>query len=183
MQQKKSTIKIAIAGAAETGHCGVNSLDQAKALGREAATHNAILVTGATTGFPLWAAMGARDAGGTVIGFSPAASLREHTEVYRLPDEHTDMLVYTGFGHAGKDLLMVRSADAVLFGCGNVPTVNEFTIALQEKKVIGILQGDWHTDELLAEILKQAETKENAVIFDTDPRRLIEQVIKKVKSA
>ena len=36
----------------------------------------AMLVTGATTGFPLWGAMGAKEAGGVSVGLSPASSER-----------------------------------------------------------------------------------------------------------
>lgn len=52
--------KICISGASETGHCGLDALDKAKVLGREIANHGAMLLNGATTGFPLWAAMGAK---------------------------------------------------------------------------------------------------------------------------
>ncbi|MFA6324654.1 MAG: hypothetical protein WCX46_00255, partial [Candidatus Paceibacterota bacterium] len=65
-------IKICVSGAAETGHCGVGALDLAKELGREIARQGGVIVTGATTGFPMWAAMGAKEVGGTSIGFSPA---------------------------------------------------------------------------------------------------------------
>ena len=67
-------IKLAISGAAETGHCGIDAYDKGIALGREIATRGAVLINGATTGFPLWAAMGAKEVGGISIGFSPAAT-------------------------------------------------------------------------------------------------------------
>ena len=57
-------IKICVSGAAETGHCGLNALEKSKELGREIARQGAVLVTGATTGVPLWAAMGAKEVGG-----------------------------------------------------------------------------------------------------------------------
>ena len=76
-------IKICVSGAAETGHCGVDALDKAKELGREIANQGAVLVTGATTGFPFWVAMGAKEAGGVSVGFSPASSEREHVEVFK----------------------------------------------------------------------------------------------------
>lgn len=176
-----TTYTIAISGAGETGHCGVDVLEQAKKLGKEVAQHNAVLVTGTTTGFPLWAAMGAEEAGGTVLGFSPAASRDEHEQTYRLPLEHITVPIFTGFGHTGRDLLMVRSSDAVIFGCGRISSVNEFTIAYKENKVIGVLQGDWGTDKLLQDIVQQAHDEKRDIIFDTDPRRLVEQVIKKIK--
>ena len=85
---------------------------KAKELGREIIKHNGILVNGATTGFPLWAAMGAKEEGGIVIGVSPASTEKEHIRGYKLPVEYTDMIIYTGFGYSGRNLLLTRSADA-----------------------------------------------------------------------
>ncbi|MBI2100219.1 MAG: LOG family protein [Candidatus Vogelbacteria bacterium] len=148
--------KLAISGAAATGHCGPNALELAKELGAEVARQGAILVSGATTGFPLWAAIGAKAAGGTSIGFSPASSEREHVEVYGLPLDYMDVIIYTGFGYSGRNLLLTRSSDAVLIGCGRVGTINEFSVAFEDGKPIGVLQGDWATDELLQEIKEKA---------------------------
>ena len=60
-------LKLGVSGAAETGHCGIDALDKAKELGREIARQGAILLTGATTGFPLWSAMGAKEEKGISI--------------------------------------------------------------------------------------------------------------------
>src|ERR1700690_2287456 len=95
-------IKICISGAAETGHCGVDALDKAKELGREIARQGAVLVTGATTGFPFWAAMGVKEEDGISIGISPAASEKEHVEVYKLPLDYMDLIMYTGVGYPGR---------------------------------------------------------------------------------
>src|SRR3989338_6856118 len=92
--------KICVSGAAETGHCAADALDKAKELGKEIVKHNAVLVTGATTGFPLWAAMGAKEAGGFSIGLSPAISEREHVEKYNLPLDYFDIIIYTGSGYS-----------------------------------------------------------------------------------
>lgn len=180
LKQKRHTI--CISGAHETSHCGFDSLEKAEAVGREVATHGSALLVGGGTGFPLWAAKGAREAGGYVIGFSPAANINEHHEVYRLPSDHADLIVYTGFGLAGCDLLLMRSSDAVIFGCGRVGTIHEFTIAFQEQKPIGILQGSWDTDELIRDIIKRDITRDHDyIVFDTDPRRLVEQVLALVR--
>src|SRR3989338_6580967 len=117
-----SQIKIGVSGAAETGHCGVDALEKAKELGREIVRQGPILVTGASTGFPLWVAMGAKELNGVSIGFSPAASEREHVEVYKLPIDYLDLIIYTVFGYPGRDLLLTRSVDAVICGCGRVGT-------------------------------------------------------------
>ena len=64
-------IKLSVSGAAETGHCGIDAYDKGLELGRQIAKHNAVTVNGATTGFPLWAVMGAKEAGGDTIRFFP----------------------------------------------------------------------------------------------------------------
>jgi len=181
LEKKELQITIAISGAGETGHCGVDALDVAKELGKQTAQHGVTLITGATTGFPMWAAMGALEAGGTVIGFSPAVSADEHVNVYRQPLEYISVPVFTGFGYTGRDLLMVRSSDAVVFGCGRISVVNEFAIAYKENKPIGILQGGWMTDKLLKEIIDQSHDEARTIIFDKDPRRLVEQLVKAIK--
>lgn len=175
------TIKACISGAAETGHCGKNALEQAKELGREIARQGAVLVSGATTGFPLWTAMGAKEERGISIGFSPAATEREHVEVYRLPLDYMDLIVYTGFGYPGRDLLLTKASDAVFFGCGRIGTIHEFTIAFEDGKPIGILEGDWDMDEELRYIIEKGHRPNDKIVFDSDPKRLVEKVFELVK--
>lgn len=173
--------KLCVSGAAETGHCGIDAYDKGVALGREIAKHGAVLITGATTGFPLWAAMGAKEAGGFSLGFSPANTEKEHIETFNLPIEYMDVIVYTGFGYPGRDLILTRSSDAVFFGCGRIGTIHEFTIAFEDKKPIGILEADWETDELLKSIITNGHRANDRIIFDTDPKALVEKVIELVK--
>lgn len=179
-QHSHSQLKLCVSGAAETGHCGIDAYEKGLALGREVAEHKAVLVNGATTGFPLWTAMGAKEKGGYVIGFSPASSEKEHIETYNLPVEYLDMIVYTGFGFPGRDLILTRSSDAVLFGCGRIGTIHEFTIAFEDKKPIGILEADWETDEVIKQILENGHRPSDRIVFDSDPKALVERVIELV---
>ena len=176
-----SQIKICVSGAAETGHCGLDALDKAKELGREIARQGAVLVTGATTGFPLWVSMGAKEEGGMCIGFSPAASEKEHVEVYKLPLDYLDLIIYTGFGYAGRDLLLTRSADAVITGCGRIGTIHEFTIAFEDGKPIGIFEGPWEMGGELKEIMAKAHRPNVKVINSTDAKKLVADVISMVE--
>ena len=68
------------------------------------------------------------------IGVSPAASEREHSEVFKLPIDYMDLIIYTGFGYSGRDLLLTRTADAVICGCGRIGTIHEFTIAFEDEE-------------------------------------------------
>ena len=91
-------IKIGVSGSAELSHLGLDVVERAKEVGREIAKHGCIITTGATTGFPMYATMGAKDVCGFSLGVSPAATEREHVEVYKLPLDFMDVIVYTGFG-------------------------------------------------------------------------------------
>ncbi|MBI2627715.1 LOG family protein [Candidatus Nomurabacteria bacterium] len=174
-------IKICVSGAAETGHCGIGALDKAKELGREIARQGAVLVTGATTGFALWAAMGAKEEGGISIGISPATSEREHVEVYKLPIDYMDLIMYTGFGYAGRDILLTRCADAVICGCGRIGTIHEFMVAFEDSKPIGIFEGPWETGVELKEIIEKSHRPNAKIVAGNDPKKLLEDVIALVK--
>ena len=128
--------KICVSGAAETEHCSKNALELSKETGREIARHNGVLVTGATIGIPYWAAIGAKEENGIVIGFSPAASKKAHIKTYRLPTNFHDVIVYTGFNYSGRNLILTRSSDAVVIICGRIGTLNEFSVAFEDEQII-----------------------------------------------
>lgn len=172
--------KICVSGAAETSHCGEDAFKKAEEIGREISRHGAVLVDGATTGFPFWAAKGAKIEGGTVIGVSPAASKKEHIKSYKLPVDYHDIIMYTGQGYSGRNLLLTRVADAVIVGCGRMGTLNEFTIAFEDKKPIGILEGGWVTDEVIKTIIEKSfrgEEMKDRIVFDSDPKLLLDKLI------
>lgn len=175
-------MKICVSGAAETGHCGEGAMEKAKELGRQIVEQGAILVTGATTGFPFWSTMGAKEAGGVSVGLSPASTEREHAEIYGLPLDYLDMIIYTGFGYSGRNLLLTRSSDAVIIGCGRIGTINEFTIAFEDNKPVGILNGSWETDEVIQDILKKGHRESPNVVYDADPKKLVEKVVELIKN-
>ncbi len=172
-------LKFCVSGAAETGHCSEDALDKAKAIGSEIAKIGAILVNGATTGFPYWAAVGAKEAGGATVGISPAANEKEHHEVFGLPLDYLDMIIYTGAGMSGRNLLLTRSTDAVIIGCGRIGTLNEFTVAFEDKKPIGILTHSGGTTELIDEVIAESHrAKDNPmVVYSSDPKELIEKLV------
>lgn len=173
----KIKYRLCVSGAAETGHCGLDAFDQAKELGREISRHSGIVITGATTGFPTWAAMGAKEEGGISIGFSPASTEKEHIEAYRLPIDYMDLVVYTGFGYSGRNLILTRSSDAVFIGCGRIGTINEFTIAYEDGRPIGVLRGTWETDEVIKNIIDKGYRVNDKIVFDDDPHRLVKKVL------
>ena len=172
--------KICVSGAAETGHCGKDVLKVAEELGREIARHDAVLVEGATTGFPYWSAKGAKSEGGFVIGFSPATGEKEHVEFYKLPLDYRDIIVYTGFAYSGRNLILTRASDAVIIGCGRMGTINEFTIAFEDGKPIGILEGDWETSDTIRTLIDKSHRGDeikDRIVFESDPKVLLDKLI------
>jgi len=180
LEQSYLKYKICVSGSADTMECLPGSLDKAKELGRQIVLHNGVLVTGATTGIPYWAAIGAKEAGGISIGISPAASELEHVKKYRLPVDYFDLIMYTGFEYSGRNLLLVRTTDAVIEVCGRIGTLNEFTIAFEDKKPVGVLEDTGGTTAMIREILKTAHRGEGKTVYSTDPKELVEKVIQQI---
>ncbi|MFA6082261.1 MAG: hypothetical protein WC773_02530 [Patescibacteria group bacterium] len=168
--------KIAVSGSA-VNNCAPGAYQKAKIVGEEIAKNDAVLVTGATTDIPHWATIGAKEHGGISIGLSPASSKAEHVKKYRLPVSYMDLIIYTGFDYSGRNLLMIRSADAAIFICGRIGTLNEFTIAFEDKKPIGILTGSGGITTEIEGILDTAKRGHNNIVFDDDPAKLVKNVI------
>ena len=116
-----------------------------------------------------------------VIGLSPASTKKEHVNKYKLPLDYLDFIIYTGFSYSGRNLLLTRSSDAVFFVSGRIGTLNEFTIAFEDKKPIGILTGTGGIVEELDEILAIARRGSRNIVFDSDPKRLVAKVLKILK--
>jgi len=172
--------KIAVSGSS-LDNCNKGAFKKSYEVGRQIAKHGHVLVTGATIGIPEWAARGAKSAGGVSIGLSPAVSKQAHTKTYRLPTKHMDLIIYTGFDYSGRNMLMTRASDAVIIICGRIGTLNEFTTAFEDKRVVGVLSGTGGIEENIDEILKDAKRGRRRIVFDEDPKTLVEKVIKLIR--
>lgn len=146
----------------------------AEELGRALARNQCILVTGATTGLPALVANAFRAAGGFALGISPAENRSEHLTRYRLPEDGADVIIYTGFGYKGRNVINVRSAEIVIIVGGATGTLNEFTIAYDEGKIIGVLQGTGGIADHLREIIAfWTKPTCGVVLFDNHPESLV----------
>lgn len=170
--------KICVSGAAVTDHCQADTMHKTKILGAEIAHQNGVLVTGATVGVPFWAAIGIKEVGGFSIGLSPASSEVEHVKKYHLPIDYFDIIIYTGFGYSGRNLFLTRSADAIITVCGRMGTLNEFTIAFEDNKPIGVLTGSGGICDELKNIIEKAHRGSQKIIFDSDPINLVRKIVK-----
>ena len=149
------------------------------ALGQAIAERGCCLLTGACPGLPHDAVLGAKQAGGHVVGISPASSLKEHVEVFASPYREYDILILTGMGLMGRELINIHSSDIVVVVGGRSGTLGEFAIAYEQGKLIGVLQGTGGiTTALPALESRLAEKKTGAeVLYDDDPVRLVERLL------
>ena len=150
-------------------------------VGKEIARHNCVLVNGACRGIPYEASKGAKEADGFVMGVSPAENLKEHVTKYKFPTDTSDLIVYTGFGFKGRNVVNVSNCDAVIIIGGHVGTLNEFTIAYDEGMVVGVMQGSGGIADFVDDIIKIAAKRTGAtVIYEKNPHELVTKVIMEV---
>jgi uncharacterized protein (TIGR00725 family) len=168
---------ICVSGAA-SGQTVKASAGLARSVGAAIAKSGHVLTTGATIGLPYYAAMGAHEAGGMSIGFSPAVSLREHLRKYRLPSHCFDFINFTGLHYVGRDLYLVQSSDAVITIGGRFGSLHEFTSALEAHKPCGVLTNSGGTADQIQLLMKALEPPDDdLVVYDDDPDRLVQRII------
>ena len=102
-------------------------------------------------------------------------------EKLNFPTDYFDVIVYTGFNYAGRNLLMTRASDAVIVICGRIGTLNEFTIAFEDNKPIGVLIGTGGTADLIREVIKRGHRGPGKVVYSKDPKELVEKLLILVK--
>src|SRR4030095_10262206 len=172
-------IKVGVMGSAsETGSPEARTAltEKAENLAVAIAKRDVLLFTGATTGIVYLVGQTAHTAGTFHIGISPASSAAEHVETYKLPLDACDAIVYTGFGLKGRNVVLVRSSDIVLVVAGAMGSLNEFTIAHDEGKVIGCLTGTGGVADEVDYLIEKFGKRGKAVVFkDEDPEKLIER--------
>lgn len=180
MNRNKTPIirySICVSGAA-AGKTVESGKHLAARIGESIAESGHIITTGATVGLPYFAADAAVKNGGTSIGFSPAASAREHLRKYRLPVDAFDFINYTGMSYVGRDLYLVQSSDAIITVGGRFGSLHEFTSALEAGLPCGVLLGSEGTADLIPQLMEVLEPPHKSrVIFSSNPEELVKKVI------
>ncbi len=149
---------IAIVGA---GKCSKKLRDQAAEVGRYVAEHGGIVVCGGLGGIMEGAARGAKEGGGMTIGILPTDNPDD-------ANEFIDLVIPTGFGEA-RNIMVVRTADAVVAFPGKYGTLSEMAFALHAGKPL-VAVNAWR----LGDEINQAETAEEAA-------ELVMKLVKKKK--
>jgi len=181
----RPAIKIGVMGSASTSIAveGRQRVDElAVRLGKKIAAAACVLITGELDGIPGRVVAVHRQQGGLSVGISPAHSASEHAALYDTPPCPSTVVIYSGFGFKGRNVIAVRSADIVILVSGGIGTLNEFTIAYDEGKVIGLLQGTGGAADCAQTLLDTLLVRPTGavVIADPDPEPLIDRCIERL---
>jgi hypothetical protein len=171
-------IKVGIIGSGTLDNIDSDIIDKAKELGRLISERDTQLLTGCDTGIPYEVVKEARKRGCTTIGVSPASNLEEHKTLYSLPTENYDIIIFTGFGYKGRNVVLIRSCDVVISISGGIGTLNEFTIAFDENKNIGVLEDTKGVSDYLKYIVEKIGKEHKAkLIFSKSPKELVDELL------
>jgi uncharacterized protein (TIGR00725 family) len=113
----------------------------AEEVGRLVAGRGAVLVCGGLDGAMEAACRGARERGGTTVGILPGGDRGE-------ANPHVEVAIATGLGE-GRNVVVVRAADALIAVGGGYGTLSEIAFALKAgKRVVGL--GSWEIEGIEA---------------------------------
>ena len=155
----------------------------ARDLGAAVASEGCCLLTGACPGLPHEAVLGAKANGGHVVGISPAVSLREHVDVFGSPYLDYDVMIYTGLGLMGRELVNIHSSDIVVVIGGRSGTLGEFAIAYEHGKLIGVLQNSGGITTALPALERNLGKNTGAeVLYRDNPRVLVRDLLDRYRS-
>ena len=133
-----------------------DELAGAECVGRGLAERGAVLVCGGRGGAMEAACRGAKAAGGTTVGILPGSDRGE-------ANAYVDVAVATGLGE-GRNVLVVRSVDAVIAVGGAYGTLSEIALALKAgTPVVGLATWELVREGRRDEGIIRAETSDEAV--------------------
>ena len=148
---------VAVVGASR---CTPQEAEIAEAVGRELARRGAILICGGRGGVMEAACRGAKAGGGRTVGILPGTSRHQ-------ANPYVDIPIVTGLGEA-RNLIIVRSADAVIAVGGEYGTLSEIAFALKlGVPVVGL--GTW-------ELSKGGQSVE-AIVRAASPVEAVERAL------
>lgn len=159
-------------------------IQQCRSLGRAIAEQGCCVLTGACPGMPHEVVLGTREGGGQSIGISPAVHLREHIDTFISPYREYDVMIYTGLGLMGRELINIRSSDIIVVVGGRCGTLGEFAIAYEEGKLIGVLTGTGGITDVLPQLVDSLGKKTGSdVMYDSNPQQLITRLLQRFQSS
>jgi uncharacterized protein (TIGR00725 family) len=155
---------VAVSGGGEAGQEACRAAEE---VGRELARRGAVVVTGGLGGAMAAASRGAKEEQGTTVGILPGDDRAE-------ANPWVDVALATGLGE-GRNVVLVRTVDAVVAVAGEFGTLSEIALALRAgTPVVGLatweLVRDGQPVEAVVVAGTPAEAAERAVALATERR-------------
>ena len=148
---------IAVIGGSQ---CSKEEAKLAEAVGRELARRGAILVCGGLSGVMEAVCKGAQSEGGITIGILPGDNRQAANPYVQIP-------IVTGIGYT-RNVIVVKSAQAIIAIDGNYGTLSEISHALQNGiPVIGL--NTW--------ALSKNGQPDNSIILAQDPTEAVDKAL------
>lgn len=170
-----------------------NVINKACQIGKELAKFNVVVITGASSGLPYYAANAAAKNAVEVFGYSPMLDSNQQKEfapkddisIYKklifIPKNFefaSDIQVCKKY----RNVISTANCDAGIIISGRWGTMNEFTNLYDMGKVIGVLTNTGGiADELSKLNQKIYKTSEAKVLSSSSPKELVEKVIKALR--
>ncbi|HKW77604.1 MAG TPA: TIGR00725 family protein [Candidatus Limnocylindria bacterium] len=150
----------------------------AEEVGRLLAEWGAVVVSGGLSGVMEAVSRGAKSVNGLVIGILPGFDKRD-------ANPYVDIALTTGMGWM-RNTLTVRAADAVIMISGGIGTLNELTVAYEDKPTV-ILEGTGGWSDRIREIAYDGkhldEGKRATLHFAKTPSEAVDMALRLARSA
>ena len=154
------------------------ALVAAEEVGRLLAERGAVVVSGGLSGVMEAVSRGAKSANGLVVGILPGFD-KEDANAY------VDIALPTGMGWM-RNTLTVRAADAVIMISGGIGTLNELTVAYEDKPTV-ILEGTGGWSDRIREVAYEGKHLDEAhratLHFASSPREAVERALELARTA
>lgn len=174
--------KIAVFGLG-SGLLSEENKNDAYLVGKAIAEKGHFLVTGLAKGVTEYASKGAKSNNGIVIGINPYSSELEKYEDVSF--ENTDIVINTGLGDRGRNVISVRTCDGMIVINGNFGVLNEITIGVGEDKPIVVIKNSGGVAEIIPDIFNSLKPEyENFKLVDNAKEALptLEQMMEYQKN-
>ena len=183
--------KIGVFGSAVTESSGTLA-HCAQVIGEKIAQDKNIIITGACEGLPMEAVKKAKSLGGFSIGYTAVTKKSDHEKLMGTSLSFYDALelIPENYKHKNdinicrkyRNVSSVSDCDICIFISGRWGTLNEFAIAHDMGKIIGVLTGQGKFSSQVKVLLDFFGKSTNAqIVFNDNPTKLYELVIEKAQ--
>ena len=180
---KQPAITLSICGSA-AGEQSEEVMIRVRILGAAMVARNIGMLTGAGQGYPYEAALAYAQKGGNPIGISPALNFVDHQDNFHYPTAGFSSIIYTGMQISGRNVVLVRSGDAIICIGGGAGTMHEFTTAFDEGKPIGVLADSGGVSAEFLPLAKKFYRKprhSGILIAEHNPEKLLDLLLTQIQ--